>query len=217
MKYLKIKLEDNKSVLVDSSTAIENKDWYWDENKLKVKHYFESKESFPSLIHRFKIVATINYSISLDVPMVIIEDEVEKFLFKLCYYDLRNPDNCIDTSELTKEELAIPQVHSEDFANVLCSCYNCFYGETEMAEYIINKASQQKSYSEEDLRKYHNIMCLHGNIAGEEFIQSLKQEYIELEIKWTLGNEEDENQNLIPVRCIKTNRVDGQLMAYIKH
>ena len=163
-----------------------------------------------------KIIATINHSIDLDIPMVIIEDEIKKFLFKLCYYDLRNPDNCIDTAELTKEELGLPQVRGEDFANDLCTCNNCFYGKTEMAEYIINKASQQKSYSEEDLRKYHNIMCLHGNIAGEEFIQSLKQEYIELEMEtsyldWKKGDKEKLSDTL----QIRTDRVDGQLMAYI--
>jgi len=44
------------------------------------------------------------------------------------------------------------------------------------------KAAQQKGvYSEADMRKYHNIMCLHGNVAGEKFIQSLNQEPIELE------------------------------------
>ena len=91
-------------------------------------------------------IISVDESADVNVPMVIVEDDIEKFLFKLCYYDLRNPDNCINKSELTTEELTIPQVHGEDFANVLCSCDNCFYGRTEMAEYIINKAAQQKVF-----------------------------------------------------------------------
>jgi len=34
--------------------------------------------------------------------------------------------------------------------------------------------NKEKKYTEEDLKRYHNIMCLHGNKKGEEFIQSLQ-------------------------------------------
>ena len=34
--------------------------------------------------------------------------------------------------------------------------------------------NKDKKYTEEDLKRYHNIMCLHGNKKGEEFIQSLQ-------------------------------------------
>lgn len=49
----------------------------------------------------------------------------------LCYWDLRNPDGY----EPDEDEL-------EDFGNFSkkdCSCDNCFYGRTTLAEYIIKK------------------------------------------------------------------------------
>ena len=36
------------------------------------------------------------------------------------------------------------------------------------------KDNKEKKYTEEDLKRYHNIMCLHGNVKGEEYIQSLQ-------------------------------------------
>jgi hypothetical protein len=66
-------------------------------------------------------------------------------------------------------------------------------------------------------------MCLHGNIAGEEFIQSLKQEYIELKMEIIRQNQCVNKCASYPSEClcemtkqIRTDRVDGQLMAYIK-
>ena len=34
--------------------------------------------------------------------------------------------------------------------------------------------NKDKKYTEEDLRRYNNIMCLHGNVKGEKYIQSLQ-------------------------------------------
>ena len=44
----------------------------------------------------------------------------------LCAYDLRNPNNVVD------QELGITKPDN-------CSCDNCFYGRTELAEEIIER------------------------------------------------------------------------------
>jgi hypothetical protein len=61
----------------------------------------------------------------------------EEILTKLCYYDLKNPDNCIDNYNLTKEELNIPQIEGKDYANKDCLCDNCFYGRTKLATELL--------------------------------------------------------------------------------
>ncbi len=83
--------------------------------------------------------------------------ELEKLKKELCYYDNRNPDNCVDKSDLTESELNKPQIKFEDYATVLCSCDNCFYGRTELADYILNIMTKQeklKQKLEEDYPIY---------------------------------------------------------------
>jgi len=46
------------------------------------------------------------------------EDEVKE---KLCYYDIRNPNNISEDKHSNKE----------------CYCDNCFYGRTQLAEEIL--------------------------------------------------------------------------------
>ena len=52
----------------------------------------------------------------------------------LCYYDLRNPDNTAIYG-LTEEE--IKEEGYKNQAKKDCSCDNCFYGRTRLAEEII--------------------------------------------------------------------------------
>lgn len=56
-------------IQIDQSKQIETLDWYYDENKQKIKRYFESRESFPSLVHRHKIVAS-SFFLSKDIPKI---------------------------------------------------------------------------------------------------------------------------------------------------
>jgi hypothetical protein len=136
-----------------------------------------------------KIIATINFSIDKDIPVIVVEDEVEK----LARREYGSSIYSIEQVEAFKEGY---------------------------------KASQQNGvYSEEDLRKVAQFAqgaeLTYVTDEGKEiliskFIQSLNKEYIELETDLTLGNEEDENQNLIPVMCLKTDRVNGQLISYVK-
>ncbi len=63
--------------------------------------------------------------------------DIEKVKSNLCYYDKTNPDNTLDLSDLTEEELKVPQIKGEDFAHEGCCCDNCFYGRTKLATYIL--------------------------------------------------------------------------------
>lgn len=56
-----------------------------------------------------------------------------KILENLCYYDERNPNNDNDLNEFTKEELENKRKH--------CSCDNCYYGRTQLAEEILRLQS----------------------------------------------------------------------------
>ena len=206
MKYLKINLEDNKSVLVDESADKSNQGFYLmiDETSILYLTVDEHKGTHERNNQWAKITATINHSISLDVPMVIIEDEIEKMAKEKYQYTSQNPPYTVIE----------PKSKIEGF----------------IAGY---KAAQQKGvYSEEDLAKcitfgwelshYHRDKEPHVLLKMQtNYIQSLKQEYIELETECTYGDEcpskgAFDKQNLCNI-IIKTNRDEnGQLMAYKK-
>ncbi len=61
----------------------------------------------------------------------------EWILEKLCYYDSRNPNTIVNLENLSQEELSYNQVEGEDFANKDCSCDNCFYGKTKLANELV--------------------------------------------------------------------------------
>jgi len=51
----------------------------------------------------------------------------------LCYYDKRNPDNSLIEDLVEESDKKTP-----------CYCDNCFYGRTEMAEYILKLEGEAK-------------------------------------------------------------------------
>jgi hypothetical protein len=56
----------------------------------------------------------------------------EEIYSNLCYYDLRNPDCTADDEHIEDHKRGLLK------KNKTCSCDNCFYGRTKLAEYIIN-------------------------------------------------------------------------------
>lgn len=69
----------------------------------------------------------------------------------LCYYDLRNPD-CLYSEQELKEYKEIWQREAKKRGlQHYCSCENCFYGLTELAEEII-KLKNEKESNENNLR-----------------------------------------------------------------
>jgi len=205
MKYKVIKLEDNKSVLVDESAEI--KGLYHDSftNKL----YQSNGAEYVKSNQVNNVIATINHSISLDVPMVIVEDGVEKLAL-------------IEYPEYWVEDNGCNYIHQE-------------YDDNKGARLIwikAYKAAQQKGvYSEEDLRKafiagdcYGKQVSTKGNI--EDYIQSLNQEYIELETE-EIYSVDNRTLSFLDLKAslalqttffpkIKTDRADGQLIAFEK-
>ena len=183
MKYKIVETKAGGKVLIDESAEIkEGIDGFGcclDGEVFKIlKNPLKYKTNHP-------ITATINFSISLDVPMVIVEDEVEKLACRKYGTDIY----AIESIEAFKE------------------------GYT---------AAQQKGgYSESDLRKafregvaysvgsstYFQQKPLNEN----DYIQSLNQK--ELVMEEYVAEMPNIHHKLYR---IKTNRVDGQLTAYIK-
>jgi hypothetical protein len=68
------------NIYITSDENPKNKDYYWDENKLKFKRYFESRESFPSLLHRFKVILTTDPNLIKDGVQAIDDEFLEWFV-----------------------------------------------------------------------------------------------------------------------------------------
>jgi hypothetical protein len=68
------------NIYITSDEEIKNGDWYFDENKLKVKRYFEKREAYPSLIHRFKIILTTDDRLIKDGVQAIDDEFLEWFV-----------------------------------------------------------------------------------------------------------------------------------------
>ena len=71
------------------------------------------------------------------------EQEIKE---ELCYYDLRNPD-VVGIYGMTKEELK--EDGYGNHAKKDCSCDNCFYGRTKMAEELLKYVSNVVGQSEQ--------------------------------------------------------------------
>jgi hypothetical protein len=201
MKYKEIKLEGNKSILVDESAEIKEGDTFivLHHNGISkcskgTEHVFTDRKKFN------KITATINHSIDLDVPMVIVEDEVEKFL----------PD--LDKVFIQESEEVYRQTGSLTSIEILKKGISIGLG---------FKASQQKGvYPESDIEKaiefglqysFDQKMVERYKKDKLKFIQSLTQETIDLEMEFECHDLESESWERI-----KTDRVNGQLIAYAK-
>jgi hypothetical protein len=213
----KIKLENNKSILVDESAGeigsfrleymsnIGNPytriyDSMNGNTIMEIDKIDKGRIGFT-----YEIIATINHSISLDVPMVIIKDEVEKL-----------------ADEYLKSFIDAHGTEDVDFiAGYKAAQQKGSYSE----EDLIDLVQQLKDYTKEGLTILGN-----DDREAEEFVDiftsSLKQEYIELEMEEVFHKGTQEKQDdgsiifkkaEIPVTLeIKTNRVKGQLMAYLK-
>ena len=71
------------------------------------------------------------------------QETFEIDLTNLCYYDKRNPDCSVDDEDIEDHKKSLLK------KNKTCSCDNCFYGRTELAEQLIWQ--QERSYSEEEV------------------------------------------------------------------
>ena len=163
-------------ILVDESAEIKEvtKGYYYDlcdKNYPRITHYYESDEIQKTEV---KIIATINFSLHKDVPMVIVK-----------------------------------RVYSEaDLIN-----YKRFWLAQDI-EWFDNT-------DDGDIYKNRKGKVVTEKEIVTAYIQSLNQEPIELEREEVYGGETLASASGFalktkPVRTIKTTRVDGQLMAYLK-
>jgi len=189
MKY-KVITTDKGKIVVDESAEIKENTYYENNGVVFLSDSIYNEGNNPNNSNprvtdfNNKVIATINHSISLDVLMVIVQNEIKESLEN--HYSDGTP----------KEKIAF------------------LFG---------YKAAQQKGvYSEEQVRSVIETanIALANNIKSldsDKIIQSLNQEYIELEMEtsyldWKKGDKEKLSDTL----QIRTDRVDGQLMAYQK-
>jgi len=196
MKYLKINLENNKSVLVDESAEVIPVDT-WCQGMDGVFQY-KGKVNIDNGILPNIIITTINHSISLDVPMVVIEDEVENLAEDSALgfiVDYKPFEETLHYKEYVK--YGYLKGFIEGFKAPLQK--EGFYSQDEVVRIM-------EKYLEEGF-----ISTQQGYEEPLEFIQSLNKNYIELdtERKITVNNNTFES--------LKTYRdKSGQLMASIK-
>jgi hypothetical protein len=61
----------------------------------------------------------------------------EEILQSLCYYDSRNPDCTLDDEEIEVYKAKLLRDSKKLGYKKTCSCDNCFYGRTKLAEELI--------------------------------------------------------------------------------
>jgi hypothetical protein len=177
-------------VLAVSDEEPEMLDWFYDTidhvSSIPIYQRNTKQKSYKGCV---KIIAyqPKNNAPELNLPLLpemVFEYDVEKLPYdKLCYYDTRNPDFQIkEEYGYDKEEIDA----TGEFSKKDCTCDDCFYGRSVLANRIIKSAT--KKYSENDLRKaieltilncivdtigYDNhVVSFEGNI--DKIIQSLK-------------------------------------------
>lgn len=178
MKYKVITTGKGK-VVIDETAEIKIDDYYFNHKTQTVQKRTHGTDN-ESYMEFLKVILSINFSLDKEIPMVTVEDEVERLANINGYHDQPSDD-----------------LYKEGF-------FDGYY------------ASQQKGvYSEEELRFIYDT-ALHATIGNlnhdEEFnrvLSFLKQEYIELE-------REHDDTVPYPKMRIKTSKVHGQLVAYIK-
>jgi len=191
MKYERKKLEGNKSILIDETAKIKpntntfiqglNGDWFYNSVHKDIARIGDITA------FDFKVIATINHSIDKDIPMVFIDDEVEKL-----------------AEESTAEVIQV----NADFS--LKEVYKEFFKDGYNA-----RKQEGRFYSEEDLRKamLHSSSCNSSLRGVNNYIESLKQEYVELETESVVIGHTG-THNIFGERFKTTRDESGQLIAY---
>lgn len=102
------------------------------------------------------------------------QETLEIDLTNLCYYDKRNPDCSVDDEDIEDHKKSLLK------KNKTCSCDNCFYGRTELAEQLIWQ--QERSYSEEEVLEI--VSNCDGSISqAKKWFEQFKNKQNCLQIK----------------------------------
>lgn len=62
----------------------------------------------------------------------------------LCHYDKRNPDCTADDEDIEDHKAQLLKVSKKLGYNKTCSCDNCFYGRTKLAEELLKYLPESK-------------------------------------------------------------------------
>lgn len=206
MKYKVIDIPNKGKVVVDESAEIKDGDKL---GRNKEPFIITSQKGWNNTIdlgYRV-IVATINFSISLNVPMVVIEDEIKRLAdeYSKSFIDAHGTEE-VDFIEGYKAAQQKGVYSEEDLINAAKYGYE-FRDTTSFPEHKFEDS------------------CINN---FKQHLQSIKQEYIELEMEKIFsgiisgGFRTDEDfggKGLThhTQKVIKTNIVDGQLMTYLKN
>jgi hypothetical protein len=204
----KVIITEQGKILVDESAEINSDDYYvaWEDNYKVPQWVIYTLASELNGKTPFKLIGTINHSIDKDIPMVIVEDVVEIITETLCAKK-GNENNTIDLNAYAlgvidgyKEAQQKGVYSEEDMKDALYKMYSIFMD------------SDLKSV----MQKLKSFDTIKQNI-----IQSLNQEYIELKIEEvysgeTLASASGFSLKTDAIKTIKTDRVNGQLMAYVE-
>jgi len=219
MKY-KIKKTQYGDVLVDESAEIKTKTNVWNycpKTNFIFKGYVE--DFAPTAVYPYPIIASINFSLDKDLLMIIIEDEAKKLADKLLEEAFgESTQTMASAKDLCKDfyiegyKKAEETMHSKlDLVNFIT-----FYN-----NYNVRKLGGYMHTTMDGSHTIHNNNMIKQ--IAKEYIESLEKEYIELDTTHTglcCGNTFITQcincSKYKPVYKIKTDRVDGQLIAYIK-
>jgi hypothetical protein len=87
----------------------------------------------------------------------------EEILQSLCYYDKRNPDCTADDEDIEDHKTQLLRVSKKLGYNKTCSCDNCFYGRTKLAEELLKAEALRKHAVSSSVCHCNNLP--HGEIA----------------------------------------------------
>ena len=198
MKHKVITTEQGK-VVVDETAEIYENDFhlhFYDGNSIISQSYNGGVKVVNFEKGYSKILYTINFSLDKDIPMVVVEDEVERLADINGYHDQPSHDlykeGFLDGYKLLQQKGVYSE---EDLINLVAFICN----KEDENDITISESGEMPS------------------LIVKQFIQSLNQEYIELEMEeYAVGNYGmSDGEPTIDSR-VRTNRVDGQLMAYVK-
>jgi len=200
MKYKVITTNQGK-VVTDTTIVTDNNVWVVNDYDFDEPIIFKTNEDFfHTGLEAVKILYSINFSIDKDIPMIIVEDEVEKNF-----------------------QLQVNETYGGKDSQ--------FFRVDTAREWHKKGYKARGGYSEEDIIKAFNegqALNFRGRLTqGKEYIQSIKQEYIELEMDLYCELKDciEQNPNCVlpnngvckAREVIKTTRdKNGQLIAYEK-
>jgi hypothetical protein len=205
MKH-KVVVTKQGKVVVDETAEI--KDYYVNEkNKLIYSETHPKRLEIINLgnkRNRSALIATINHSISLDVPMITVEDN----------YNMEKDWGNLRILKMVCESNGIGNAYYKEKARLELKYERLAFKAGYKARGGFSEEIVRQAFKEGVLMPNRLIKDI--DKIEEAFIQSLKQEYIEVEME-QLNNKPSSSYSTETIYKLKTTRDEnGQLIAYQK-